>query len=114
MSVGVTSAAVAQVRSIEGLVMPGPVTAAHAELEGTCTSCHVPFARARQSSLCLACHEDVERDVAAASGFHGREPAVADAECSACHTEHEGRDADILGLDTATFDHELSNFPLLG
>ncbi len=53
-------------------------------------------------------------DIAALSGFHGKEPAVTGVECSACHTEHEGRDHDILGLDPDTFDHDFSNFPLLG
>jgi len=109
-----TPAVLAQVRSIERLVMPGPVVSAHADLEATCASCHVPFSREQQSPLCLECHEEVARDIAAGGGFHGQEPTVAGAECATCHTEHEGRDADILGLDAATFDHDLSNFPLRG
>jgi hypothetical protein len=110
----VIGAAHAQVRSIEGLIMPGPVAAVHVELEGTCSSCHVPFSRTRQRSLCLTCHEDVSRDIAAGGGFHGRQETVADAECATCHTEHEGRGADILGLDVNNFDHNLSNFQLHG
>ncbi len=94
--------------------MPGPTARAHADIEAMCTSCHVPFSRERQSSLCLACHEDVARDVAAKTGFHGRDTAVGGAECAACHAEHEGRDADLLGFDEATFDHDVSNFPLRG
>jgi hypothetical protein len=112
--IGVTSSAWAQVGSLERLVMPGPVASAHAEVETTCAECHAPFARGEQNTLCLDCHEDVARDVEAMAGYHGKDPAAAGQECSACHTEHEGRDADILGLDTDTFDHDLSNFPLLG
>jgi hypothetical protein len=86
----------------------------HADIEGTCTSCHARFSREQQNSLCLDCHEDVARDIAAQGGFHGRDTAVAGAECAACHTEHEGREADILGLDADAFDHDVSNFPLNG
>jgi hypothetical protein len=110
----VTSAAWAQVGSIERLVMPGPVASAHADVESTCSSCHVPFSRGKQSGLCLACHDDVARDIAASSGFHGKSSNVENGECVTCHTEHKGRNADILGLDAARFDHESTNFPLRG
>jgi hypothetical protein len=113
-SIGMTSAAQAQIGSLERLVMPGPVAGVHADVEATCAGCHAPFARGEQNTLCLECHEDVARDLAASAGFHGKQPTVARLECAACHTEHEGRDADILGLDEDSFDHSLSNFPLLG
>lgn len=109
-----TSTAWAQIGSLERLVMPGPVSAAHAETEATCAACHAPFSREQQNTLCLECHEDVARDLDTSGGFHGKAPAVSGVECSACHTEHEGRNADIVGLDAATFDHALSNFPLRG
>lgn len=108
------STAHAQIGSLERLVMPGPVSAAHADTESTCAACHAPFSREEQNGLCLACHEDVARDVAAGGGYHGQAPEVVGAECSSCHAEHEGRDHDIVGLDTETFDHELTNFPLVG
>lgn len=111
---GMTSTAWAQIGSLERLVMPGPVSAAHAETEATCAACHTPFSREQQNTLCLECHEDVARDLDTSGGFHGKAPAVSGVECSACHTEHEGRNADIVGLDAATFDHALSNFPLRG
>lgn len=109
-----STGAMAQLRTLEGIVMPGPIAAAHAELEADCGSCHVLFSREQQSRRCLDCHEEIARDVAANSGFHGRAEAAAGAECAACHTEHEGRDADILGLVEDAFDHGLSNFPLRG
>ena len=112
--VGMTNAAHAQVGSLERLVMPGPVSAVHAEVETTCAECHAPFSRGEQNALCLECHEDVARDLTTRGGFHGKDPSVAGVECAACHTEHEGRDEDILGLDPDAFDHDLSNFPLLG
>jgi hypothetical protein len=104
----------AQVSTLERLVMPGPVTAAHTDTETTCAACHAPFSRDLQNGLCLECHEDVARDLDAAGGYHGKNPAVVGVECAACHTDHEGRDHDIVGLDPEAFDHDLTNFPLLG
>jgi len=34
--------------------------------------------------------------------------------CRSCHTEHLGREADIVTLDVETFDHRASDFPLRG
>jgi len=113
-SFSVATVGFAQVRSIERLIMPGPVVSAHAELEDTCTSCHVPFSRELQSQLCLNCHDEIAVDLQRGTGFHGLSSGVAGTECAQCHTDHEGRDADILGLDPAVFDHDLTSFPLLG
>lgn len=104
----------AQLEAIERLVLPGPVIAGHAEYESQCTACHARFARGSQRQLCLTCHEEVAEDFATGTGFHSRSPDVADRPCAECHTEHQGRDADILGLDAAAFDHGLTDFPLRG
>lgn len=99
---------------IETLVMPGKVIAGHADLESECKNCHVKFERSRQRELCLDCHEDVARDIEARLGFHGKTRQPSERECAYCHTDHEGRDADILGLDPADFDHQFTDFELLG
>ncbi len=98
----------------EKLLMPGEVSRAHAKLEETCANCHDRADRARQTALCLDCHKDVAADVARRGGFHGRLPNVATAECKACHTEHLGRDANIVKLVPAAFDHRGTDFPLTG
>jgi hypothetical protein len=36
------------------------------------------------------------------------------AECSGCHSEHLGREADIVRLSRPAFDHRLTDFPLQG
>ena len=102
----------AQFGIFERLVMPGPVIADHAEYETDCANCHVRFSRESQRSLCLGCHTEIADDFAAGSGFHSLSPDVGDNECASCHTDHEGRDADVLGLDVETFDHDLTSFPL--
>lgn len=100
--------------SLESLVMPGPVSAAHAETEETCSACHDLFDRSFQKQLCLECHEEVAGDLESKRGFHGRHSAAQALECSACHGEHEGRTADIVGLQTDLFDHQLTEFALTG
>lgn len=101
-------------QNVESLVMPGPVARAHADVESDCSSCHKRFSRGKQRALCLDCHEDVAEDINHETGFHGRFPDVQTSKCASCHADHEGRDADILGLNESTFDHAFTDFELLG
>ena len=87
------------------LVSNGPLSSAHAALDGRCAQCHTPFGGV-ESSACSACHERFG-DAIGAYSFHahyvyasgdrtrafGRENEVG---CAACHREHEGRGADLL------------------
>lgn len=91
--------------------MPGPVIQGHAKYEGECRKCHVPFERAAQDGLCRDCHKEVAADVRDKRGHHGRMPPQS---CRSCHTDHKGRDARIVRLDERSFDHKLTDFPLLG
>jgi len=99
---------------IEKLVMPGPLIAGHADIESDCSKCHVPFRADEENALCLECHDDVSRDIDAQTGFHGRGPGIATSLCRTCHSEHLGRDGDIVGLDREAFDHRVTDFVLLG
>lgn len=99
---------------LERLVMPGDLIEGHAELEDDCSNCHVSFSEEGESELCLDCHELVDRDIAERRGFHGRRQEVLEQECRYCHTDHDGRDADIVQLDTETFDHTDTDFMLEG
>jgi hypothetical protein len=101
-------------RALERLVMPGPVSGAHAQYESECASCHVRFERQSQRQLCLDCHKAIADDLAAGAGFHSKSPDVGGKECATCHTEHEGRAADIVKLDRKKFDHRLTDFALTG
>ncbi len=94
--------------------MPGPVSIAHAEIEVDCTSCHLRFKKTGQTALCLDCHSEIQIDVSQNSGFHGLSPEVTGTPCAACHTDHKGRNADIVQLDQNRFYHEATNFPLEG
>jgi hypothetical protein len=100
--------------TLESLVMPGPVITAHSDVEEQCGACHSPFSQAQQNQLCLECHEEVATDLQKRLGFHGIHPEPAETECRSCHVEHQGRDADIVGLVPEGFDHDNTNFPLSG
>jgi hypothetical protein len=114
MMIAVLTSQTATAQDIETLVMPGEVTSVHVELESECSSCHKMFDKQGQKQLCLDCHEDVALDVTEEAGFHGQRAEVQSDQCSSCHTEHEGRDAVIVLLDEATFDHRFTDFELLG
>lgn len=99
---------------LETLVMPGEVIEGHAEIESECDNCHTAFHREEQTSLCLDCHEDVAGDINGRTGYHGLFGAARNRDCVACHSDHEGRDADIIGLDESRFNHNYTDFALLG
>ncbi len=98
--------------TLETLVMPGPVIEGHAEYEAQCEKCHASFDKDRQRLLCLDCHEEIAEDVGKERGFHGRIDGIDRVQCNQCHREHEGRDADIVQLSIATFDHNQTDFAL--
>jgi hypothetical protein len=99
--------------TLERLLMPGEVSQAHAKEEQNCTKCHDRADKSRQTQLCMDCHKDVAADVRARQHFHGR-VVKPGGSCSACHTEHEGRKADIVRLDRESFDHALTGYALTG
>ncbi len=99
---------------LERLVSPGELSRAHEKFDATCNSCHESFNKGAQKARCLACHKDINWDVLNRRGFHGRSPQVGSVECKTCHVEHEGRNAKIVVLDEKTFDHRLTDMPLLG
>jgi hypothetical protein len=101
----------AYAQGLESAVMPGAVARAHIKEESDCRNCHVRFDRAAQPTLCLKCHKKVAADVRAKAGYHGR---LKERICRTCHTEHKGRDANIVKLDPLTFDHLQTEFELKG
>lgn len=99
--------------SLETLLMPGKLIAGHAKYEKECDSCHLPFSRDQQDTLCQDCHDTVAADIVNGQGFHGLS-GVHENECRHCHTDHKGRDADVIQLGAETFDHDLTDYPLRG
>lgn len=99
---------------LESLINPGPLTELHAEFESECESCHQNFDQSNQAKLCLDCHEEIAENLAQQKQFHGNNPQIEELPCRSCHTDHKGRDKDITGLVPETFEHNLTEFELLG
>lgn len=99
-------------QALERLLMPGPVSAAHAKYETDCAQCHDFANRPGQAQLCATCHEPVRDDIRAGKGLHGRLPNAAMLQCRGCHTEHKGRDTDIVKFVALEFDHSKTDFEL--
>ena len=96
-------------------VMPGPVITGHAQFEQKCASCHLPANyREIPDKLCVSCHKLIGSDISQGRGFHGRRVDVRNRACVSCHTDHKGRDVSISGLDQELFNHDLTNFKLVG
>ncbi len=104
----------ARAASVETLLMPGPVSRAHIKQEAVCSNCHDRSNVRTQTALCLDCHKEIAADIGTHHGYHGRMPNAGSGECRSCHTEHKGREADIVQLGRAQFDHSLTDFALEG
>ncbi len=99
---------------LESLVMPGEVIEGHKKYESDCSNCHKLFSKIGQDNLCLDCHEKINSDVKKNSGFHGKNKSIRTASCKSCHTDHKGRNADIVKLEKEIFNHNKTDFILRG
>ncbi len=98
---------------IERLVMPGDLIQGHKKFEDACEKCHVKYDKVGQTQLCRACHEEIDLDILKKNGFHGGS-LIRDRACTDCHTDHEGRNANIVLFDAGTFNHDQTEFVLQG
>lgn len=98
------------------LLSPGPLTRAHANLEGlaNCTKCHVKGGQVSEQR-CLDCHAELKDRVAKKEGFHGRIPP-GQLSCNLCHHEHQGRDFELIEWPGGQkrFDHRKTGWALEG
>jgi hypothetical protein len=95
-------------------VSPGPLSQAHADLEGTtqCLSCHV--SGASMDERCTDCHLEIDFQVREGRGLHGQETKT---DCVFCHPEHAGRDFELIKWEEGSpdrFDHRRTGWSLEG
>jgi len=93
---------------------PGELSKAHAKLEGlsNCTKCH-ELGDKVSVQKCLACHKEIQQLKNNNLGFHSSQEAK-NKECWNCHSEHNGRNFQIIRFDENKFDHSKTTFTLTG
>ena len=93
----------------------GGVTS-HAQLGSDCGACHpAPWSSRTVADACLACHEDIGRQIDGGDGLHGRLKGMRQSPtCSGCHPEHGGPHGSLTALDAAGFGsvHDMTGFSL--
>lgn len=95
-------------------ISPGELTKAHAHLEGVfnCTKCHVLGDKV-SNDKCLDCHKEIKTRLDRGAGYHATRE-VKGKDCFACHSDHHGRNFDIVRFDKNKFNHNLTGFELTG
>src|SRR5437899_696358 len=96
MSISLMSLSSAFAANVETLLMPGKVSKAHIKQENDYANCHDRSNAKTQTSLCVECHKPIAADLKQHQGYHGRMTNAGIGECRTCHTEHKGREADII------------------
>ncbi|OSZ77143.1 hypothetical protein CAP36_12065 [Chitinophagaceae bacterium IBVUCB2] len=80
--------------SWQNQVMPGKLSASHALLSTNCESCHTAV-KGADDAKCMSCHADNK-------ALLSRQPTAFHAiikNCSSCHVEHQGIDANLRVMD---------------
>ena len=93
---------------------PGPLTWSHADLEGitNCTQCHT-LGEKVSNDKCLGCHKEIQSLLNRQAGYHASREAKGK-DCSSCHSEHHGRNFEMVRLDEANFNHNQAGYELTG
>ncbi len=100
--------------SLFAQISPGKLSDAHAHLEGlsNCTKCHLLGEKVAREK-CLDCHTAIASRVKEQRGYHASS-AVREKECSQCHSEHHGREFQMIRFDPGDFDHLQTGYTLEG
>jgi len=62
---------------------------------------------------CLVCHQEIQKLVSQGKGYHAS-VEVKGKDCFACHSEHHGRNFQLIRMDETAFKHDLTGYKLEG
>jgi len=93
-------------------ISPGDLSTAHAHLEGmsNCTQCHV-LGNKVSSEKCLTCHAEVKERIGLQKGYHSS-AYIKGKDCFVCHSDHHGKNFQLIRFDLEKFDHNLTGYSL--
>ena len=97
-----------------GQISPGDLSDYHAHLEGiaNCTKCHI-LGQKVSNEKCLDCHTELKSRIAGKKGYHASSEILG-RECVSCHSDHHGRNFEMIRFDEKAFNHKLTGYELEG
>ncbi len=95
-------------------ISPGDLASPHAHLEGmsNCTQCHI-LGEKVANDKCLKCHTELKKRIDQQKGYHSS-PVIKGKECVSCHSDHHGRNFEMVRIVFEKFDHNLTGYKLEG
>ncbi len=99
---------------LEAQLSPGELSNAHKDLEGMskCTQCHDIGSKV-SNDKCLVCHKEIKTLIDRNEGYHVSVD-VKGKDCARCHSDHHGRNFDMVRFDEKNFNHNLAGYELTG
>jgi hypothetical protein len=93
-------------------ISPGDLSSYHSNLEGIskCTLCHV-LGNKVTNDKCLACHSEIKERIDGQKGYHVSSEVKGN-ECIKCHSDHHGKNFQMIRFDASKFDHNLTGYKL--
>ena len=100
------------VNSVSAQLSPGDLSNPHSKLEGisNCTQCHV-LGNKQTNEKCLACHTEINERISSKKGYHSSSE-VKGKQCFSCHSEHNGKEFELIRIDLEKFNHNLTGYAL--
>ena len=95
-------------------ISPGDLANVHKHLEGmtNCTLCH-DLGNKVTNDKCLNCHKEIKTRISRNKGYHVSKD-VKGKECATCHSDHNGRNFDMVRFNEKKFNHVLAGYELTG
>ena len=95
-------------------ISPGELSSYHSHLEGisNCTKCHI-LGEQLSNDKCLDCHKELKERIIQNKGYHVSAD-VKGKQCATCHSDHHGKNFQIVKFDEKTFNHNLTGFTIIG